>query len=581
MPSHLDPGQLAQIPRQVLAISPVSSNPAPGARGFALPLNLIALIVAHIEDIADIARVTRTCRLMYYMTIPQLYERVSLRSYAEVRYVDGRPEGFGGGSPFCMALSGLATSNSSNLVKDFSVAGAWPEPQKDNYLRGLVPDSTMLLAISMRAAVDKMTNMASFSWELDTKPLRTLYHGLAARLTLTSLTLQFPSDRSPRPVVTIPPIPNLRFLRVTNIDPLCYPDDISVLLFGSKKLEDLRIQWSSRMREAAEPSTDLRTYFGKCLEAKHKIPVKHIGLQNFYGTNTGDLSRIADPETIRSADLISTFGGSRSGPATIFIDETWKNVPDGSYFRNFKKTRCNETSSHHAKILASFSGLEELYIVNAQPESSASPSARNGHSRSSVDAAISPESSSSATKTPTSSYSSPSKSQDQINAALCKDYLHAITTRHGKTMKKLLLSDQWALNGEQISEIVSACPKLEQLGLALSHEEGNALRILAPFLKNLQAIRILNNPYLYAAMQEDPDMAQALRKDLETAVQYWKMPPTTTIQWCGIADAVFKLGPCTQMPEEDGMLVWKKKAVRMSLDDVKDIDIWKLDVLDI
>jgi len=101
---------------------------------------------------------------MYYMTIPQLYEKVALRSYSELRYVDGKPEGFGGSSPFCMALSGLATSNASSLVKDFRVTGTWPEPRREDYHKGLVPDTTMLLGISMRAAVDKMTTLANFRY---------------------------------------------------------------------------------------------------------------------------------------------------------------------------------------------------------------------------------------------------------------------------------------------------------------------------------------------------------------------------------------------------------------------------------
>lgn len=326
------------------------------------------------------------------------------------------------------------------------------------------------------------------------------------------------------------------------------------------------------MRESAEPSVDLRTYFGKCLEAKYRIPLKHLGLRNFYGANTGDLAQIGDPTTITSSDFISTFGGSRSGPSTIFIDDTWKNIPDGSYFAKLKRSRTNETSTQHAKILSSFSGLEELYLINAQPESVVP----NGSSRSTTEGAISPA----PIKTPASSNSSPGKVADQMNATLCKEYLNALTSCHGVTMKKLLLSDQWSLDGEQISSIVSACPNLEQLGLALSSEEGNALRILAPFLTKLKAIRILQNPWLCQALREDPDMSKSMDADPDEA-QYWKMPPSTRVLWVGIGDAVFKLGDSLQMPEDDGTMVWKRVVHRVSLEDVKHVDIWKLDVLDI
>lgn len=96
------------------------------------------------------------------MTLPQLYEKVTLHNYAELRYIDGKPEGFGSGSPFTMALSGLATSNSATLVQDFRIAGSWPEPRMEEYSMGKVPDSTMLLGIALRAAVDKMTHLKRF-----------------------------------------------------------------------------------------------------------------------------------------------------------------------------------------------------------------------------------------------------------------------------------------------------------------------------------------------------------------------------------------------------------------------------------
>lgn len=99
---------------------------------------------------------------MHYMTLPQLYHRVTLHSYTEQRYIDGRPEGFGGGSPFTTALSGLTTNNSATLVQEFCIKGSWPEPRMEDYTKGKVPDSTMLLNIALRAAVDKMVNMKSF-----------------------------------------------------------------------------------------------------------------------------------------------------------------------------------------------------------------------------------------------------------------------------------------------------------------------------------------------------------------------------------------------------------------------------------
>lgn len=99
---------------------------------------------------------------MYYMTLPQLYANVTLRSYAELPHVDWRPAGNGTGSPFTMALSGLATGNSGALVNHFNLKGSWMDARATEYSQGRVPDSTMLLGIALRAAIDKMTGIKSF-----------------------------------------------------------------------------------------------------------------------------------------------------------------------------------------------------------------------------------------------------------------------------------------------------------------------------------------------------------------------------------------------------------------------------------
>ena len=118
------------------------------------------------------------------------------------------------------------------------------------------------------------------------------------------------------------------------------------------------------MREEAEPSINLRSYFGKCLEAQYFIPLKRVALQNFYGVNTGDIKSIFHPDTLMSTEFINCFGGETGSPATIFVDETWKDIPDTKFFKNFKRNRTSEIAEQHARILGSFTGLEELYFVN-------------------------------------------------------------------------------------------------------------------------------------------------------------------------------------------------------------------------
>lgn len=96
------------------------------------------------------------------MAVPRLYENVVLKSYPELRYIDGHPEGYGGGSPFSMGLSGLCTRNVAAFVKHYKVCGEWRERDVEEFSKGRVPDNSMMLNIAIRAAMDRMTMLQSF-----------------------------------------------------------------------------------------------------------------------------------------------------------------------------------------------------------------------------------------------------------------------------------------------------------------------------------------------------------------------------------------------------------------------------------
>jgi hypothetical protein len=98
------------------------------------------------------------------MTIPKLWERVTLRSYAELRYIDGRPEGFGGGSPFAMGLSSLVCGNNSSYVKYLRLVGEYQERDVEEYSKGRVPNNAMMMNISLRAAIDRLPLLETFKF---------------------------------------------------------------------------------------------------------------------------------------------------------------------------------------------------------------------------------------------------------------------------------------------------------------------------------------------------------------------------------------------------------------------------------
>lgn len=117
-----------------------------------------------LDDAGDLARVTRTSRVCYYMALPRLYENVTLRTYAELQYVNGRPTGYGSGSPFAMGLNTLVSRNFADYVQTFRVIGEWREHDVDDYSKGRVPDNSMMLQVAMRAAMDKMKNLKAFAY---------------------------------------------------------------------------------------------------------------------------------------------------------------------------------------------------------------------------------------------------------------------------------------------------------------------------------------------------------------------------------------------------------------------------------
>ncbi|KAK5119087.1 hypothetical protein LTR62_000298 [Meristemomyces frigidus] len=547
---------VGDIPHFAQFTSPVSTGRMAEGFGLALPLNIVALIVQWLDDTGDLARVCRTCRLLNYMTSPLLYQRVTLHSYPEIRYVRGRPEGFGGGSPFVMALNGLVTRSQAELVEDFKLWGGWNEAGQEEFAKGRVPDNSMMLNILLRAATDKMANLRSFCWELDCKPLKTLYQGLAAHTTLTSLTIRFPTSRVPRPSVMIPPIPNLRAFKALDIDPLCYPDDISMLLLHSRKLEDLRLHFSSRMRREAEPTLTLDTYFGRCLRAKYSIKVKHVGLQNFFGANMTGMEDIFDKKTALSMCALDMFGGAGSRMSTarnVYIDDSWRQI-DPDMACSFKSMRSNEVAMQHVELLKRNQvPLEAMYFISGKNFEASAPD-RNSP--------ITPE------DTPLW--------QDEEMTRLGKDYLHVLTTINPLALRKLLLRDEWALNEEEVSRLVRNCPNLEQLGMAVGTKNVAVMSWLMPFLPKLRAFRMLPCEALTEIMQT----TNHEQRMSMLGIDLWKTG-MKRVEFLGFGEIVYKVGNAEQFETEDGRWQWRYQMTTSSKEEVQHIELWGLDNLDI
>ncbi|KAK7529671.1 uncharacterized protein J3D65DRAFT_562385 [Phyllosticta citribraziliensis] len=512
------------------------TSPVPAYHHRNLPLNLLALILSHVDEIDDLARITRTSRLLYYMTLPRLYEKVTLRSYSELRYKEnGRPEGFGSGSPFTMGLNGLVTKNVARYVRSFRLVGEWRESDIDDFAKGRVPDNSMMLNIAVRAAMDRMDRMEHFGWELNTKPLSTIYQGAMACPSLTSLTLKFPNTRIPRPTVVIPPLPNLREFKALEIDPLCYPDDISIMLMHAKQLEALTMHFSPRMRDEGEESTNLNTYFGRCVAAKTTLQLRRFALVNLYTrADSIDMEDVISVDTLEHMIFINC---QTEEAMTVFVDDTWRLFAPKHVPKNLKTMRGDSMDKNAVQMLGQLKQLETLITVSTRrrQQSQRSPSTTSNS------AAFSPAND---LNPPSASTTAPSPRIGRENAALAADYLAAITRDIGGSLRHLLLSDQWLLTPSSLNSLLRACPNLEQLGVAMEDKNPGAVRSALHHTPKLFALRLLMyGPGNVPGMDPLDAAAGALGErilSLELRRKEWD-----NMRWLGIADTVFYCGGLT------------------------------------
>ncbi|KAJ4305713.1 hypothetical protein N0V90_001244 [Kalmusia sp. IMI 367209] len=472
------------------------------------------------------------------MTLPRLYEEVTLRTYADIRYVNGRPSGYGSGSPFAMGLNTLVSRNFTDYVQTFRVIGEWREHDVDDYSKGRVPDNSMVLQIAMRAALDKMKNLKAFAWELNTKPLQTVYEGLMQKPSLTSLTLRFPSRRIPRPTAVIPPLPNLITLICYDIDPLSSPDNISLLLLTSKKLLNLKLHFNPRMRETGEESIQLSTFFGRCMAAGHSIQLKRMAFYNLYCRNQGDgFEKVINPRAVEEVTFINSMGSS--DPMTVFLDDTWRLNSNQPVPENMKMLRVDAVEPEQVTMLTKFHGLERFYIVSKPNISKTSSAAQTPTSPSSTSTPATVNGNTINTNNPLcGSAQTPRPITEGECKSVAGDYLAAIQSNH-RTMRHLLLSDHWIMSDDALFKICQTLPRLEQLGFACTVPAMESLRHIVSLVPNLWAIRLLVPPG--SSLQIQIDTMDIEMHKFALATEMWR-PEYDRLKYVGLGNKAFKLG---------------------------------------
>ena len=342
---------------------------------------------------------------------------------------------------------------------------------------------------------------------------------------------------------------SLASLTIYNIDPLCYADDVSMLLLESKNLRELNMIWSPRMKDAREPSISWSSYFGRIAGSPYRMILHKIGIKNLYAHSDGGCGQVIDPSMVRELTIIKSIGGGLDDKlSSAFLDPSWRRS-DSCGLVGLKVFRSDTLSRSQCGFLESIKGLERIYLIDTR---TSHQERRNG-----VDSPVS---------------SNATLLSDCSNMDLKDGYIDAFTQHHGDTLRHLLLPPQWRLNTDDIALIVRRCPNLEQLGIGVEYEEFNNLRLLVPFLPKLRALRLLVSPddRTFADKMKQLD-AEGLHEEKIKAEPALK--DSSVLIYMGLGDIIFKL----DSRKVDG----GRKVQRMSYDDVKHVEIWALDSADI
>lgn len=389
------------------------------------------------------------------------------------------------------------------------------------------------------------------SWDLKFKPLQTVFQGLSEKSTLTSLSLRFPSSRIPCPCILIPSMPNLRSLRLTDIDPLCYPDDISLLIASARKLESLTMIFSPRMREQGESSVDLYTYFGKLYAAPYLIPVKRVSIKNSYTRNNLNFEEAFENDALEEFTLLNSI--SVGNPMTVFLDESWLNAPRHEPTRTLKMCRIDSVDRSAIYFMTHNHGLERLYVVNTRIKPNANGISNGGQF-----------------------FGGSSK---PISSSEC---ITLVVKYHNISLRHLLLAEDWLLSNDDLSALVHACPNLEQLALAMDHIDQHRLQLILHSLPKLYALRLLTPRDGDSSCDKSRDADKgSLAKMIDTVIRSGNCE---NLKWVALGPHVF--GRVEAKRDGEGSLV-NGHAESTTVfgpfpaESVEEIDIWRMDSLEL
>jgi hypothetical protein len=390
--------------------------------------------------------------------------------------------------------------------------------------------------------------------------MKTIYQGLASRTSLRHLKIEFPIDRTPKPSSLIPAMPRLKYLHLTNLDPLCYNDDVSLLLSEAKELEILKLHWNPRMRTEREPSVNLQSYFGRVISSKRTLKLKEIAMANMFCRNESEFGESISFARVSTLTFFNCM--NQDDPATIFTDRTWdvqRSPPElvREQLKSVKVIRSDRAGSGFSRVVRLLSDLEEIYLVTHQQcpsdvsnvESPGADQSSNGSVKQHPTVSVTPVEGSNGliypqATTPLSPVSSNSPPWHNPilkakHVVVASDYIAAIVSHHALTLKKLLMPSFWSLGRDVMLHLVTSCPNLEQLAISVDDPSFEIIRTCVRAAPKLEALQLLFPP---GSVSPWRDMAAPqIRMHQEVLMLECRKEEYNNIRWLGLGDQTFEL----------------------------------------
>ena len=364
------------------------------------------------------------------------------------------------------------------------------------------------------------------------------------------------------------------------------------------------------MRREREPSVNLHMYFGKIYMVERKLRLKSLAMQNMYSVNhEGHFLGMYDPEYLESMTAIDSSGGADDDANMSFVAQPPKRL---AKMPRLRLLRGNKVSRQHCDGLRKMMPLQKYFLLSGRvlrdhrPGSTYSSSEVNspvsplasrkdsGHAPYGDTPRSMPESHRSLTPSGRSvanfgaSTSSSMTSADGPIINLGRDYISNIFQHHGSSLTHLLLLPQWRLSTSDLSRLCRSCFNLQELGCNLETPRVEMLSQIIPFLPKLFAIRLLDNLDEWDTPETENAVVEQWFDDNIGGEPSWR--GRGTLKWVGLGDSVFEVvkQPAGQangdmedeyMDGEERRL--RERLVRRPLIAASDVEIWKMDRLDI